>query len=139
MAGEVQGVSSIGVTVKLGTNTLKSVTDIGTLGGKPSSLDATCLTDSMRKSVPGVQDGNELEITYLFDNTVATSDYRVVKGLQTAGAAVAVEVDLPDGTKYASTGYVTTWIEGVKVDSLISAKASINLQSEWTVTNPSNG
>ena len=135
-ANPVQGLASIGITVKLATNTLHYVTEISDLSGKPSMLDATCFADSMKKSVPGVQEGSDLEITYLFDNAAATSDFRVVRGLQTAGNAVAVEVGLPDGTKFASTGYVSTWVTGTKVNDLITAKASVALQSDWTITNP---
>ncbi len=131
-----QGVSTIGVDVKLGTSTLNYVTEFSDIGGKPSTLDATCMKDTVKKSVPGVQDAADFEITYLFDNSAADSDYRKVKTLQTAGAAVAVEVSLPDGTKFASTGYVSTYVTGGKVDELVSAKAVVSLQSDWTVTNP---
>lgn len=131
-----QGFSSIGVSVKIGTSTISNVQDIGDIGGTPSELDATCLKDSIKKSVPGVQDTKAWEVTYLFDNASATSDYRVIKGLQTAGQPVAVEVTLPDGTKFATTAFVSTYVVGVKVDELMTAKAIMHLQSDWTVTNP---
>lgn len=131
-----QGLTTIGIDVKVGTTALNYVTEIGDIGGKPSTLDATCMKDRMKKSVPGVQDAQDFEITYLFDNSGAESDYRKLKAAQTAGTATAVEITFPDGTKFASTGYVSTYVSGTKVDELISAKAVINLQSEWTVTNP---
>jgi hypothetical protein len=43
---------------------------------------------------------------------------------------------MPAGTKFSSTALVTTYVVGVKVDELITAKAVLNLQSDWTVTNP---
>ena len=132
-----QGLASIGIDVKVNSVALNHVKDIGALGGKPSALDATCLKDSMKKSVPGVQEGDEFEVTYLFDNTDSDSDFRVLKALQTAGNVVPVEVSMPDGTKFASTGYVTTYTDGVGVDALIQAKLSVSLQSDWTITNPS--
>lgn len=132
-----QGLATIGIDVKIGATAMNYVTEIGDIGGTPSTLDATCMKDTMKKSVPGVQDVGAFEVTYLFDNSAADSDYRKLKTVQTAGNAVAVEVTFPDGTKFASTGYVTTYVTGAKVNELISAKASINLQSDWTVTNPS--
>lgn len=57
--------------------------EIGDIGGAPSDLDATCLKDSMKKNVPGVQDTKSFEITYFFDNSSADSDYRKIKALQT--------------------------------------------------------
>ncbi len=134
-----QGLANIGMDVKVNNVSLNYVTEIGDIGGTPSTLDATCMKDTIKKSVPGVQDVKAFEITYLFDNSAATSDYRVLKGLQTAGAAVPVSVVFPDGTTFATTGYVSTYISGSKVDELVSAKLSVSLQSDWTVTNPANG
>lgn len=131
-----QGLASIGLDVQVGTSNLNYVQEIGDIGGTPSELDATCLKDKMKKTVPGVQNTNAFEVTYLFDNGVAASDYRVLKALQDAGSPVAVTITLPDGTKFASTAYVTTYVVGVKVDELITAKLILNLQDEWTVTNP---
>lgn len=110
--------------------------EIGDIGGTPSELDATCLKDTIKKSVPGVQDTKAFEVTYLFDNSSADSDYRKLKTLQIAGNAVPVAVEFPDSTKFATTGYITTYTSGVKVDELITAKLVVNLQSDWTVTNP---
>lgn len=131
-----QGLSSIGIKVTVGETEMNYVQEIGDIGGTPSELDATCLKDSIKKSVPGVQDTKAFEVTYLFDNSATASDFRKLKALQTAGAAVALAVEFPDGTKFATTGYVTTYTSGVKVDELITAKLVVNLQSDWTVTNP---
>ncbi len=132
----VQGISSIGVAVKVNSVEMNYVQEIGDMGGTPSELDATCLKDRIKKNVPGVQDAANFEVTYLFDNGGADSDYRRLKALETAGKVNPVEVVLPDGTKFASSGYVTTYVEGAKVDELITAKLVVSLQSEWTVTNP---
>lgn len=132
-----QGLASIGLEVKINSVAMNYVQEVGDLGGKPSDLDATCMKDRMKKNVPGVKDAAAFEVTYLFDNTAATSDFRKLKALETAGNVVPVEVDLPDGTKYAATGYITTYVNGAKVDELITAKLTVSLQSEWTVTNPS--
>lgn len=133
-----QGVSSVGIKVTVNDVEMNFVQEIGDIGGTPSELDATCLKDSIKKSVPGVQDTKAFEVTYLFDNGATTSDFRALKALQTAGDAVPVAVEFPDGTKFATTGYITTYASGVKVDELITAKLVVNLQSDWTVTNPSN-
>lgn len=75
-----QGLSSIGIEVTINSTELNYVTEIGDIGGTPSDLDATCLKDTMKKNVPGVQDTKAFEITYLFDNSAADSDYRVLAG-----------------------------------------------------------
>jgi hypothetical protein len=131
-----QGMASIGIKLKINEVEMNYVQDIGDLGGAPSELDATCLKDSMKKTVPGVQDSKAWEVTYLYDNASADSDFRRLRALQTAGNPVSVEVEMPEGTKFSSTALVTTYVVGVKVDELITAKAVLNLQSDWTVTNP---
>lgn len=132
-----QGLASVGMGLKLDNKELNYVQEIGDIGGTPSDLDATCLKDRMKKHVPGVQDTGAFEVTYLFDNSAADSDYRTVKALQDSGATKTVEVTFPDGTKFSSTGYINTYVVGAKVDELITAKLVVNLQSDWTVTNPS--
>lgn len=88
-----QGLSSIGIEVTVDSTEMNYVTEIGDIGGTPSDLDATCLKDTMKKNVPGVQDTKAFEITYLFDNSAADSDYRTLKALQTAGNIVPVKVE----------------------------------------------
>ena len=131
-----QGFSTIGLDVKVDGTSLNYVTDIGDIGAAPSELDATCMKDSMKKTVPGVQDAAAFEVTFLFDNSAPDSDYRVLRALQDAGETVELEVKFPDGTVFAATGYVSVMVSGAAVDELVSAKLTFNLQSDWTVTNP---
>lgn len=131
-----QGFSTIGLDVKVGETSLNYVTDIGDIGAAPSELDATCMKDSMKKTVPGVQDTKSFEVTFLYDNSAADSDYRVLKTLQDAGEVVELEVQFPDGTVFAASGYVSVMVSGAKVDELVSAKLTFNLQSDWKVTDP---
>ena len=133
-----QGLANIGLDVKINNTSMHYVTEIGDIGAVPSALDATCMKDSMKHSVPGVQDTKAFEVTYLFDNSAADSDYRVLRALQEAGSVATVTVTFPDGTAYAASGYVNTYVSGSKVDELISAKLNISLQSDWTVTNPAS-
>lgn len=131
-----QGISTIGIDVKVGETSLNYVTDIGDIGATPSELDATCMKDTMKKSVPGVQETKAFEVTFLFDNSSTNSDYRRLKKMQDEGNVVGLEVTFPDGTKFATSGYVSVMVSGAKVDELISAKLNLSLQSDWTVTDP---
>lgn len=137
-----QGIPTIGSTVKVNDVEMNYVTNIGAMGGDPNMLDATCMKDKVKKNVPGVQDAGNFEVTYLFDNSAADSDFRKLKALEAAGNAVPIEIGLPDGTagavgtKLAATAYVHTHIEAAGVDALWTAKATFALQSDWTVTNP---
>lgn len=132
----IQGFSTIGLDVKVGNTPLNYVTDIGDIGAAPSELDATCMKDTMKKSVPGVQETKGFEVSFLFDNSGEDSDYRKLKKLQDAGEIVAVTVTFPDGTAFATAGYISVMVNGTKVDELISARMTVSLQSDWTVTDP---
>ncbi|MCD8127423.1 MAG: phage tail protein [Clostridiales bacterium] len=131
-----QGFASIGIDVSVNSVSLNYVQDIGDIGGTPSELDATCLKDTMKRQVPGVQDVKTWECTYLFDNSAADSDYRTLKALQTAGSVVPVAVTFPDGTVFSINGYVNAYISGAKVDELVTAKLAVSIQSDWVVTDP---
>lgn len=131
-----QGLASIGLDIKIGKTALNYATKIGDIGGTPSSLDATCFKDKSKKSVPGVQENDSWEVEYLYDNGATTSDYRILKGLENAGAIVDVEATFPDKTVFKNKGYVTTTVTGAEVNNLIKAKAVVNLQGEWEVTDP---
>lgn len=131
-----QGLASIGIDVTVNDVPMNYVTDIGDIGGAPSELDATCMKDKMKKSAFGVKDVKAFEVSYLYDNTDSDSDYRVIKALEKAGNIVPVVVTFPDKTKFSTTGYISTMINGVKVDELIGAKMSVSLQSDWEETNP---
>ena len=132
-----QGVATIGTKVSVNEVEMNYVTQIGALGGNPSTLDATTMKDRIRKNVPGVQDAGSFEVNYLYDNSAADSDFRKLKALETAGNAVPVEVELPDGTKMATEAYVHTHVTEAGVDQLLSAEAVFTIQEEWSVTNPS--
>ncbi len=64
--------------------------------------------------MPGVQDTKAFEVTFLFDNSAADSDYRVLKKVQDAGKPVNIEVAFPDGTKFAAAGYVSVMVSGAR-------------------------
>lgn len=131
-----QGFSTVGIKVKVGEDTLNYVTEISDLGGTPSELDTTCFNDRARTSIPGVQENKAFEVTYLFDNLAADSDFRKMRAAQATGYLNTVEVTFPDGTIFASTGYVSTYVTGAKVDELLMAKLVITLQGAWNVNNP---
>lgn len=131
-----QGLASIGISVKVNSVALNYVTDIGDIGGSPSELDATTLKDKIKITVQGVKDIKAWKCSYLYDNSSTTSDFRKLKALEKAGNIVPVDVAFPDGTTFKATGYVSTMINGAKVDELISAKLSVSLQSDWEITDP---
>ena len=131
-----QGLATIGIEVTINETELRYVTEISDIGGAPAQLDVTCFKDAVKRSIPGVQDNGTFEVTYLFDNTAADSNYRTMKTLQDQGRQNAVTIHFPDGTEFSALGYLSTYVTGAKVDDLVVAKLVVSLQSSWDVTNP---
>lgn len=131
----VQGLASIGIDVKINKVSMNFVNKIGDIGGTPSTLDVTCLKDTMKHSKNGVQDAGAWEVDYLFDNSDPQSDYRVLRALK-GQQNVEVEVTFPDGSVFKSAGEVSTYITGPGTDQIIAAKLSVALSKDWDVTDP---
>ena len=131
----VQGLASIGIDVKINSVSMNFVTKIGDIGGTPSTLDTTCMLDTMKHSKNGVQDAGAWEVDYLFDTSDAASDYRVLRALK-GQQNVPVEVKFPDNTVFKSAGEVSTDITGPGTDQSIAAKLSVALSKDWEVTDP---
>lgn len=128
--------STIGIVVKVNNVAVKGATEFSDLGASPNLLDATKLTDTVKVNVPGVQELPAWVVTYLFNNNNNDSDFRTLQTLSAAGTAVAVEVDMPDGTKFTNTGIPTNYAVGGQVNQMQTAKCEFALQGAWTVTNP---
>lgn len=128
-----QGLSTIGIEVVVGIAELNYVTDLSDFEGAHSELDVTCLRDNVRKTAPGVVDTKAFEITYLFDNSDADSDYRKMRVHQQVGEPVMVAVTLPDGTVFKTTGMVVTYVTGAKVNELLKAKLVVYSQGDWEI------
>lgn len=106
------------------------------LGGTAEKVDVTVLADGNKKYINGVKDFGDLDFKFLYDNSGATSNYRVVRGLEEAGKVVEWKVTFPDNTEFAFSGEVTTSIDGASVNNAITFTANITLNSDITVTNP---
>lgn len=106
------------------------------LGGTAEKVDVTVLADGNKKYINGVKDFGDLAFKFLYDNSGATSNYRIVRGLEEAGNVVDWKVTFPDNTEFAFSGEVTTSIDGASVNNVITFTANITLNSDIAVTNP---
>ena len=135
------GILSKGITLSYkGTESSYTVIDnlqeCPELGGSAETVEVTTLADGNKKYIKGIKDFGELEFKFLYDNSGATSNYRVVKGLEDAGKVVDWKVTFPDGTSFDFSGEVTTKIDSAAVNAALTFAATITLNSDITVTNP---
>lgn len=136
------GIASMGIKLNYKTKTITTLTeianvlDIPEMGGKPEKIDVTVLTDTLKKGIFGVKDMGDLEFSLLFDNSAATSNYRVLKALEVAKTLVSFEIAYPDGTKQAFDAFINVGMNAAKVNEALTFKMSCALQSDITATNP---
>ena len=107
------------------------------LGGTAENVEVTTLADGNKKYIKGIKDFGELAFKFLYDNSGAESNYRVVRGLEEGGSVVDWKVTFPDNTSFAFSGEVTTAIDSAAVNAALTFTATITLNSDITVTNPS--
>ena len=129
--------------IKLGyatTSGATSYTDIANLqecpalGGSVDKIDVTCLADGNKKYINGIKDYGDLAFKFLYDNSTATSNYRVLKNLE--NKTTYWQVSFPDGTKFTFSGEVSLEIDSASVNGALTFTATISLNSDMTVTNP---
>lgn len=125
---------------KNGGSTFKRVDhlmSVPELGGDPEKVEVTTLQDATRKYIEGVKDPGDLAFQFLYDNDTATSNFRVLKGLE--GTTTDFKVVFPDGSEWAFSAQVSVKIDAGGVNEALTFTATMMLQSEFEVTNPTTG
>lgn len=115
---------------------LELLMEVPELGGDPEKVETTTLKNGVKTYIPGVKDLGDLAFKFLYDNSAETSDYRVLRGIQDSGKPAEFKVTYPDGTGHAFTAYVNVKMDSAAVNNALTFTASMSLQSEIVVTNP---
>lgn len=115
---------------------IRNLQEFPDLGGAAERVDVTTLEDGNYKYINGIKDFGELAFTFLYDNSDATSNYRVCRGIEESEAVVYWEVEFPDGTKFDFEGQASTAITGAGVNAALQFTLNITLNSDITVVNP---
>lgn len=110
--------------------------EIPDLGGTPEQVDVTTLADSNYHYIAGIKDFDSLTFVFLYDNDEATSNYRIVRGLEESGLEYDWEIEFPDGTKFDFSGTVSTAIVGAGVNAALQFNATITMNSDLDVVDP---
>lgn len=108
--------------------------EIPSLGGAPDKIDVTCLSDANKCYINGLIDYGDLAFKFLYDNSSATSNYRVLKALD--GTKCSYKIEFPDTTTFVFDGIGSTAIDSAAVNAALTFTDNIALQSAITVTNP---
>lgn len=106
------------------------------MGVQAEKVDKTTLENANRTYVKGIGDVDDLEFGFLYDNSSATSNFRVLKGLETAGTVAEWTLEYPDGTTFAWSGQVSCRVGSNAVNDVMKFTATITVASDFTITNP---
>lgn len=134
------GILSKGITLSYkNTNSWVEIPDlqeIPDLGGDTDTVETTTLADSAKRYIKGIKDYGDLEFKFLYDNSSATSNYRILRGLEEAETVTEWKVTFADKTEFTFTGSVTTKISGVGTGDALTFSGTITLSSDISVKNP---
>lgn len=115
---------------------LPGLKEIPEMGVEPEKVENTCLTDSHKMYEMGIGDLPDITYKFKYDNTSASSPYRVLRAFEEDGTAVDFQETLKDGTTTTFTAQVAVKRTGGAVNGVIEFDANLIVQSEMTVTDP---
>ena len=115
---------------------LDGLMEVPSLGGTPDKVEVTTLADASRRYIKGLKDYGDLAFKFLYDNEKATSNFRILRGLEESGKVVEWKVEFPDGTAFAFSGECSVAPSDGSVGGYIAFTLNISLNSDIAVTNP---
>lgn len=118
---------------------LVGLKEVPEFGIEPEKVENTTLADKVKKYEFGIGDAGELEYKFAYDNTTATSPYRVLRNASDNKEKLYFEQTYPDGTKVTFEGQVSVKLGGGGVNSVIEFTLKIALQSELAFTDGIGG
>lgn len=136
------GLLSKDTTLKYKTGAQTEFTEIDLLmevpeiGGAPERVEVTTLKDKSKKYIMGLTDEGDLAFKFLYDNSTATSNYRVLRGLQSSNALATFQLEYPDGTAHQFDAYVSVRMDSGAVNAALTFTATMFLQSDIAVVDP---
>lgn len=123
--------TSVGVTVKIGSNVIAWAYELGALGGDPEGLDCTPLSSLVHLEKAGVEQQEKWTVNYYFNE----ADYQALETLRTAGTSSTIEVAVPGGGKFTNSGKVASnRCDTVAVNDVLKAVATVELSNKWAYT-----
>ncbi len=115
---------------------LEYLMEVPEFGGAPEKIDVTVLSDKIKKYVSGIKDLGDLVFKFLYDNSSATANYRVLKGLEDAGTAAIFQLAYPDGTAHEFSAVPAVKMDAGTISGALTFSCTMVLTSDITVTNP---
>lgn len=114
---------------------LKEIPDIGV---EPEKVDNTTLADPHKIYEMGIGDLPDMVYKFKYDNTSATSPYRVLRKAQEGGKVLSFKETDKDGTEITFDAQVSVKRTGGGVNGVIEFEVTMIVQSEIKYTDPAS-
>lgn len=115
---------------------LEGLKEIPEQGVDLEKVDNTALEDSNRHYELGIGDLGDTTYGFRWDNTKATSPYRVARELAASGKSIHWKEELKDGSVTKFTGACSVKRTGGSVNGVIDFQINIAIDSEYTFEDP---
>jgi hypothetical protein len=115
---------------------LPGLKEVPEMGDEPEKVDNTCLSDTVKQYEYGIGDPGDLEFKFKYDNSSATSPYRVLRTAAETKEVLSFEETFPDGTKFNWDAQVSVKLGGGGVNAVMEFTVKMALQSAITPTDP---
>lgn len=115
---------------------LKGLQEVPEIGIEAEKVEVTCLADKNKQYENGIGDLGDLEYKFLYENSSATSPYRIMRKAADEGKTLTFEHSLPDGTKFGYEAQVGVKVGGGGVNGAIQFTLKMTISSDITVTDP---
>lgn len=115
---------------------LPGLKEIPDMGIEPEKVDNTVLTDKNKQYEQGIGDLPEMVYKFKYENTKATSPYRVLRKAQEAGEVLSFQEKLTDGTTTEFDAQVSVKRTGGGVNGVIECDVTMTVQSDLVITDP---
>lgn len=112
---------------------LKEIPDVGV---EPEKVDNTVLTDPHKKNEAGIGELPDMVYKFKYDNTAASSPYRVMRKAQEDGDLLSFQEKLMDGTTTEYDAQVGVKRTGGGVNGVIEFELTMFVQSDIVITDP---
>lgn len=111
------------------------------MGGSPNKVDVSNMRDSIKRSINGLQEVDNLEFGFYYNNEKTTDDGNVakkafakLKELEKAGKLVHWKLIYPDGSYYSWQGKPVVSMDAGNVGEAIKFTLSVSLETSIEFT-----
>ena len=127
------------ISYRTGSNAfaeIEHLMEIPELGFTVEKIDVTTISDTVKKYIPGTKDYGDLVFKFLYDNSNAAANYRVLKGLDDNCTTATFRIEYPDKTSHEFDAIPSVKLDAGVINGALTFSVTMLLQSDIATTNP---